>query len=670
MMADDVKTILESQYFAAQDPEKLSSSLLGKSKYFFDGLSRNGYVEKIRDSWRAYHGAYFGTDGHKIFFGGEQGEITHLAVNHYHNIAQHMLVMVTANRPAMIARATNTDYKSIVQTKLADGLLDYYMREKRLEKYLRKAVEYAIVLGAGYVKMEWDATSGEIWDYIDDTPIYEGDVSFSNLSPFDVMFDGSKEDFNHNWIVCRTWKNKWDLVAKYPDQADKIKGLPTKGEVFRFRFDGVVTEDESEDVPVYEFYHKRTESLPEGRYMMFLSENINLYDGPMPYRDLPIYRIVPGEILGTPYGYTPMFDLLPLQEAVNSLYSAALSNNTAFGVQNLLVPQDSNIVTSQLFGGLNVIEYDSKVGPPTAFNPTATPAETYNLIATLIKEMETVSGVNSVARGNPEASLRSGNSLALVQSMALQFMSGLQQSYVQLIEDVGTGLINMLKDFAQTPRVASIVGQSNRSYLKEFQGADIDLVNRVIVDLGNPLAQTKAGRAEMANNLLQFQKITPEQYFTVLKTGNLDVMTESTEKELILVRGENEAMVRGDSVVVTFVDEHVLHIREHRGVLADPDLRRDPELVSRVLNHIQEHINQLRQGDPATLMVLGQQPIQDPAMMMQQQPNAGAPQEGPIPPELAGMPVDQMAEGLEQMAANLPESPNGLPILAQNLPIS
>ena len=53
--------------------------------------------------------------------------------------------------------------------------------------------------------------------------------------------------------------------------------------------------------------------------------------------------------------------------------------------------------------------------------------------------METLSGVNSVARGNPEASLQSGTALAMVQSQALQFMSGLQQSYIQLIEDVGTG---------------------------------------------------------------------------------------------------------------------------------------------------------------------------------------------------------------------------------------
>ena len=50
---------------------------------------------------------------------------------------------------------------------LANGLLDFYMREKRLEVYLKRAVEYSIVMGAGYIKMEWNSTSGEIYDYIE-----------------------------------------------------------------------------------------------------------------------------------------------------------------------------------------------------------------------------------------------------------------------------------------------------------------------------------------------------------------------------------------------------------------------------------------------------------------------------------------------------------------------
>ncbi len=643
-----------SGYFAAQEPEKVAAAVLNKANFFMNSLDTTGQVARMSDSYKFYHGIFFGGEGHRIVYGGDQGEITHLAVNHFRNIAKHMHVMVTANRPAMTARATNTDYKSIVQTNLANSLLEYYMREKRLEKYLNTAVECSIVLGAGYIKMEWNATSGEIWDYLDDQPIFEGDVEFSNLTPFDVMFDGTKDNAKHDWVVCRTFKNKYDLAAKYPELADKIVGLPTRTDLYRVRFDGVITREETSDVPVYEFYHKKTDSMPEGRFLQFLSDDIVTFDGEMPYRDLPLYRIVPSDILGTAFAYTPMFDLIPLQEAINSLYSSVLTNQTAFAVQNVLVPENSNVVASQLGGGLNVIEYNAQAGKPEALNLTATPPEVFNFIKQLIQEMETISGVNSVARGNPEANLRSGNAMALIQSMALQFISGLQQSYVHLVEDVGTGLINMLKDFAQTPRVAAIVGKNNRAYLKEFKGSDLEFVNRVLVDLGNPLSQTKAGRVEMANNLMQYSEITPEQYFMVLKTGNLDTMTEGVDKELILVKGENEAMVSGEDVMATDIDEHILHIKEHRTVLADPDLRKDPELVTRVLSHINEHIDALKQVDPSLLMILGQQPIQ-------------APPPPPQDPAQMPPPVDPMQEGMDQVAANIPASPNGMPVTTDQM---
>jgi hypothetical protein len=603
------------EYFAAKEAEDAARIILRKADNWFESLHVNGYLDKVREAWSAYHGAYYSDfgSGHRITFGGEQGELANLPVNHYRNICRHTLTMVTANRPSMESRATNTDYKSLVQTKLANGLLDYYMREKRLEDYLYRAIEYAIVLGSGYLKMDWNATSGEIYDYNDETktPIYEGDVKFSNLSPFDVVFDSTKEDSSqHEWVVCRSFKNRFDLAAKYPEQKDDILQMETKDKKNRYDFTGVFY-DESDDIAVYEFYHKRTEALPEGRYIMFVDTNVVLVDTVMPYRDLPVYRVAPADILGTPYGYSDTFDVLPIQDAINSMYSAILTNNNAFAVQNILSPRGCDVTAEQVGGGLNFIEYNPINGQkPEALNLLATSPETYKFLEILERTAETISGVNSVSRGNPESSLKSGNALALVQSMALQFVSGLQQSYVKMIEDVGTGLINMLKDFAAVPRVAMIVGQSNRSYMKEFSGDDLSNVNRVIVDVGNPLAKTTAGRVQMAEQLLQMGLIrTPEQYISVINTGKLETMTDGIDKQLLLTRAENEKMLAGETVVAVATEAHAMHIKEHGDMLADPDLKNDPQLVQRVLDHIQEHLEILRNTDPELLNIRGEQPL-------------------------------------------------------------
>lgn len=672
----------QEEYFASKEAQDTARIVLTKADRWFHSLDVNGYLDKLKEAWSSYHGAYY-TDvgsGHRITFSGEQGELTNLPVNHYRNIARHVLTMITSNRPSLQTRATNTDYKSLVQTKLANGLLDYYMREKRLEDYLYRAIEYAIVLGAGYIKMEWNSTSGEVYDYNEETntPIYEGDVRFTNLSPFDVVFDSTKEDSSqHDWVLCRSFKNRFDLAAKYPEQADGILKMETKDEKQRYNFNGVFY-DQSDDIAVYEFYHKRTESMPDGRYMLFVDSDVVLSDAPMPYRELPVYRVAPADILGTPYGYSDMFDVLPIQDAINSLYSAVLTNHNAFAVQNVLSPRGADVTVEQISNGMNFIEYNGQAGKPEPLNLLATAPETYKFIEMLERVAETISGVNSVSRGNPESSLKSGNALALVQSMALQFASGLQQSYVKLIEDVGTGLINVLKDFAAVPRVAMIVGESNRSYMKEFSGDDLSNVNRVIVEAGNALSKTTAGRVQMAEQLLQMGLIkTPEQYIGVMNHGKIETMTDGIDRQLLLTKSENEKLVDGEMVMAVFTEPHSLHIREHRDILSDPDLKNDPDLVMRVQAHIQQHINLLRTTDPDTLIMLGEQPLApvNPALQqpMPGQPPAGA--MGQLDPVLQSQIAQQMPaqdptmmEGTIMPAPPLPPAPfQDLPVLATDV---
>lgn len=611
-------------YFASEEAEKTANILLGKANNWYQGLHSNGYLDKLKRMWAAYHGAYF-TSSHEISFGGEQGELVNLPVNHLRNIARHIITMVVSNRPAFQARATNTDYKSMAQTKLANDLLDYYLREKRLEKFLHNAVESAVAQASGYVKLGWNATSGEIYDYIEDTKtnIYEGDIEFTNLSPFDVVFDPTKENTQHDWVLCRTFKNKYDVAAKYPEFKDKIEGMKTKSELFNFRFDNSPL-DETDDIPIYEFYHKKTEALPDGRYLLFLDGGLVLLDTPMPYREIPVYRISPSTILGTPYGYTDLFDVLPIQDAINALYSVIFTNQHTFGVQSIYVPRGADINIKSIEGGLNIIEGNGMAGKPEPINFTQTPPEVFNFIRMLEASAETISGVNSVARGNPEASLKSGAALALVQSMALQFISGLQQAYVQMLEDVGTGLVNILKDYASVPRIALIAGKDNRTYVtKEFSGSDLSEVNRVIVDVGNPLASTTSGKLQIASELIQYGIIkTPEQYMSIMLTGRLDTMTDDTQRELLLIKDENEELTNGQYTPAIATDQHAMHIKGHRGALADTELRKNPVIVKAVLDHINEHMELLKNVPPETLAIIGEQSIQ-----------AANPPQSPPPPE-------------------------------------
>lgn len=647
----------KDQYFAALTAEETADELLRRANTWYQGLYSNNYFDTIQRSYMAYHGLFGDSEGHKLSFGGEQGELTNIDINHYQNIAQHMHVMITANKPAFLAKATNSDNKSIIQSKLATSLLEYYMREKNLEKYLSKAVESALVLGSGYIKLEWNATRGNIYDYDEETgaPIYEGDIEYRNISPFNIVFDLNRNPEEHDWVLIRTFKNKYDLAAKYPDLADKILNLSTADQFFSYGMD-LLIDNKTTDVPVYEFIHSKTEAMPDGRYLLFLDDETVLIDQPNPYPQLPVFRISARDVMGTSFGYSPLFPLLQIQDAINATYSSILSNQAAFAVQSIWVQNGSNINPKSMEGGMNIIEGDKK---PEPINFTQTPAEVFNFAKTLETQMETISGVSSVTRGNPEASLRSGTALAMVQSTSLQYMSGLQQQYVRLMEDVGTGTINLLKTFAQVPRIIMLGGLANKNYIKkEFNADDLSQINRVAVEVANPLSQTHAGRAQIATDLLQYGVIkTPEEYLTVLTSGRLDVMIDPVQRNTNLIRSENESMMLGVPVRAIALDDHVQHIKEHQAVIADPELR-ESEVADIVYQHILEHIDLLKNTDPNLLGILGQSSL-------------AAPQGQPLPPESEpeAMDVDSeqspspeqgpmqaMPEGADQ-AASVPSLP-------------
>lgn len=650
---------MSQKYFAARDSNETIEVLQNKCEVWFRNIQTTGYMGLLSDSWYAYHGNFYNSNSHQITFGGDQGELTQLAVNHYRNIARNILNTITAHRPKMQARAINTDQKSIRQTVLANDLLDYYMREHRLETNIRDATEQAIVMASGHILIEWNSNKGEIYDFNEELgiEIREGDLEFTNVDTFNLVFDTSRKDRKKDWVIVRDWVNRYDIAETYPELKDQILSVPTKSQIenhmgFSFNF-----MDDTDDIPVYKFYHKRTPALPEGRYMMYLDKDITLIDTPMPYRDLPVYTIAPSYYLGTAYAYSDMFDLLGIQDAINSIYTTMLTNISTFGVQHVVTSYNSNINVEQISSGLSFIQTNN-TDDIKALNLTQQPQGIFDIITMLERAQETISGVNSVTRGNPDPSLRSGNALALVQSMTLQFLSGLQQSYVGLIEQIGTGIINILKDHAAVPRVATIVGRNKRSYTRSFTGDELGSVNRVVVEIGNPLASTTAGRVEMADNLLQMGVVDAYQYLTVIETGNLNAITEDITSQLDLIRGENERLVDNEQVMAIFTDNHVQHIKEHSAVINDPDLRMDAELVQRVAAHIQEHIDLLKTTDPATLEILGQPSLAQPA----NPPTPEAPQ-GPQ----GGSPVNEQLDPTAMMGGvNTPMPPAVDPSLLPN----
>ena len=604
---------MEQEYFAKAKGDQIGNVLIAKCAMYNDGFTEHRYWDTIDRSYRLYYGidheATTGTKG--LGKGGKRGELTKIKINKYRSNIQHLLSLLTQQRPAFDCRAVNSDPESQVQAELGNRILDYTLRNKHFDKFRREAVEYALVFGEGYMVLDWDVWAGEDYAVADDEQGDDeikkaGDITFKVLTPFEVIKDTSVLRDEQEWYIFWYKVNKWDLVEQYTkgkrtkknkELKEAIIDTSSQDNIIRYTESLYQWDDniDSDKIWVYEFRHKKTPSMPYGRLVKFLSDGSVLSDSDLPFTEINVFTISPSHMFGTAFGYSPAFDIQGLQQGYDRLNSIVLSNNLAFGLHNIVVDNNANIQAQSIKGGLRFLRVnpDSRIQALQLNQPNT---ETYHLLERQEKDMAEGTGVNEAVKGQTPKGVTSGTALAYLGSAALQYLSGLDNSKINFEEGVMTSIINLYKDFGDTPRTLTLIGRNKKSYEQRFKGNDIIKINRVIVDSGNPLTKTLAGRIQTAEMFLQIGFIkNPSDFLQVIETGSLDSITEGFQKENQLIADENDRMLQGEEVESTLIDDHIQHIREHRGLLADYNIRQDPELLQPILDHIMGHIELYRE---------------------------------------------------------------------------
>ncbi len=593
-------------YFAAEPSDRIGQILKAK----VDAFATNKLASELYSRLRKCFLYYYGLDPSgihatsAILRGGEQGELADVRVNHARALVNTLLNLIVGPSVVWSVKATNSDFESAGQCVLGNAILEYYWQDRNVGKYAIRACEEAIAFTEGFVFAEWDETLGEDYGVETDPETGEqsliktGDIRFTNISTWDVIRDPRKKSWDElDWVILRIPKNRHDLAAQHPELFEAILDA---GDDEEFRIDRQnyqPGDDEvPDDVPVYYFFHKPTPACPQGRETVFINEDCVLRDRPLQYDRIPLHRVHAADLIGTPFGYSPFLETLGIQELIDSLHSSIATNQTAFATQCIAIAQGSEIPIDQIAGGMRAIYYPPGAQPPQALQLTKSPPEVFQHLKDLKHDQEQLFGLNSVVRGAPEGSSRSGRALALLQSQALQQSSGIQKNWTAFVESIGLAVIKMMQTRATAERRIAISGKNNR-YLdrdEPFTSKSIGKISRVQVQVGNPMSQTAAGREEIADKYIQLQLIkSPEQLQQVLDTGRLEPLTQSISNELLLISSENENIAKGISPPVLLHDDHRLHAREHRPAMSNPQARQDEKLLTAGMQHMHDHYSAL-----------------------------------------------------------------------------
>jgi len=103
-------------------------------------------------------------------------------------------------------------------------------------------------------------------------------------------------------------------------------------------------------------------------------------------------------------------------------------------------------------------------------------------------------------------------------------------------------------------------------------------------------------------------------------------VTDPKTAQKAYIQLENEQMAQGQKPIISYLDNPIEHVKEHMVLTFRPEVRANAQIMEVVLEHVQEHLDQierLNMGNPITLALATEQPV--PLAALQQPPPGAMP---------------------------------------------
>lgn len=615
------------QYWAAiQDNKAFGTRLKAKLEECREALMASSHMEHVRTAYAHNFGQDVegvGADASAVTRSGAQSEQAEVRVPHARALAAGVVNIITGAKVAWTALPINNDHGAKAGCVTASGALEYYWKDKGVFAKAVGAVKEAVPLAEAVLFTPWDENLGAAAVGVpgkDGKPgqlVHEGDIAFHNVSTWDVLRDPNYKSWDAlPWVAVVLWLNKYDVAATYPDYAAEV--MKQESSAVRWTPMGTTAVD-SDCIPVTHWFHKTTPALPNGGEAVALDSGCVLKRKALSkafHNVLPVHRFAAGELWGTPFPYSSFWAALGVCQVADSIHTSLTTNITSTAPGIISAESNSEIAPNSIAGGTKILYRAPGSQPPVAVALQQASQYQFDYLDVLRKEAQQILNLNGTSLGTPDSAGMSGAAMALLSSMAIQNNSDLQGAWVDFVTRIGNCVLALWKEKVSTKRKIAISGRGRSSSVKalELDSEAMKGVDRVLVEIGNPLQQTAAGRFELAQLFLQVPGLvkTPEQLAAVVDTGRLDPLTQDLSNQLLLISQENEKLSDGVELIPMLTDDHRLHVREHPGVGASMEARSDPKVMAALQNHIAQHIKILRETDPSILEAMGQAPLAPP----------------------------------------------------------
>ncbi len=538
--------------------------------------------------------------------------------NHIAPMVESRIAKLEKLRPKLSVRAFSDEDADVKTAKLATGVLRYAQERIRFAETASKVTIWAEVCGSGFYKVAWDEKGGrQVAVDENGTPVYEGEVSVTAVSPFEMYPDKlSAESVEELGSLIHARVVTVDEV--YERFGVEVQGVemseltfmgysePSAGKL-PLENAGMRATAEKVGVILIERYQKPSGKFPDGKLEIVAGGKL-LYTGVLPYingeRSERVFPFVKQDCMRLPsafFGASIVDRLIPVQRAYNAVRNRKheFLNRLSMGV---LTVEDGSVDIDELSeDGLQpgkILVYRQGGKAPEMLDTGSLPAEFAVEEEWLEKEFSLISGVSDLSKNSTPTNVTSATGLQLLLSQDETRLSATLRSMESALKEVGRQILRLYREFAGSARLMTLTGENKQIQVKYFNATDLS-VNDVQFETED--AETPDEKRETVLKLYQAGLFTDEdgKISTVNKNRILDAFgfggfenaRDISALHIAKASEENYELKNGE-VAVDEYDEHTLHITEHTRYLLSSELKKSTkkqEIKERFSAHIRAH---------------------------------------------------------------------------------
>ncbi len=498
-------------------------------------------------------------------------------VNHLHDMTETKVAQLTRLKPVVDVLPATDEWEDKNAAKATKALINHLWYINDIDFLLQRISRQKKIFGEAFLFITWDKFKGdkhpEAGDEIqeEDGEIRKvpanlkiGDVKYDIEVPWRVLLDPVDDFCKAEYCFRITIDHIEKLKSKYPDQKDKIKA---DSDTQMFDTASLETRKLIDQAIVFEFWHKKTELVPEGRYAKFTRTTI-LEDGDHNYNHgcFPFERITDLDIPHVLHGVSQYEMVKPIQNMHNNLSTLLAKNIWLTGHAKWVMPKGACKIEA-LGNDNTIVQYQGPV-PPQLLQVQPNPPEAYGFRDKLKEEMEQIYAVHGISRGQPPQGVTAAVALQFLNEQESERASSEISKHNTLIRCIAKKTLAVAGDYYETDddRMLNILGKDQRYLVKHFDASNLTSSYDIRVKNGNALAESKAGRTQRIIELVQYkpEALSAERIVDLLDLGQVDKMTTLMTEAIRSAESENEDML--ESVEVDEPrewEDHILHWRTH-----------------------------------------------------------------------------------------------------------